>query len=134
MRSSYPDRGRVQGLGSRLLGGRVPLQIVVGAVAIAAIVLALAFRPGQSAEEAKPTSVPRPTVAPAAVTALPMATATPVPVKERTHVVASGDTLTSIAEKYYGDASKWQKVFEANKDVLPNANSLQIGQKLKIPD
>jgi nucleoid-associated protein YgaU len=47
--------------------------------------------------------------------------------------VTSGDTLTSIAQKYYGDASKWEKVFDANRDTLPSSNALQVGQKLKIP-
>jgi len=117
-----------------LLRQRSSLQVVLGAVAIAAIALALIFRPGESSEGSKAGSSARPTVAPAAVVPAP----TPVPTapakQERIHTVAAGDTLTGIAQKYYGDASKWSKIFEANRDILPSSNALQIGQKLRIPE
>ncbi len=135
MRTHDLDRRRIHDSGWRALVRRVPPQVVVGALAIAAVVLAFAYRPSETSEGSKadPTAA-RPTVAPAAIVSLPTAVPSPAPQQERTHVVASGDTLTGIAQKYYGDASKWSKVFEANRDVLPSSNSLQIGQKLKIPD
>lgn len=40
------------------------------------------------------------------------------------HVVKSGDTLTGIASKYLGSASKWTKVRDANP-CLPQENQLQ---------
>jgi nucleoid-associated protein YgaU len=49
------------------------------------------------------------------------------------HDVASGDTLSSIAKKYYGDANKYQKIFEANKPMLSDPNKIYPGQKLRIP-
>lgn len=49
------------------------------------------------------------------------------------HEVAKGDTLSKIAEKYYGDASLYPQIFEANKDILTDPNKIQIGQKLRIP-
>lgn len=49
------------------------------------------------------------------------------------HEVKSGDTLSAIAEHYYGDASLYMKIFEANKDILANPNLIKVGQKLKIP-
>jgi nucleoid-associated protein YgaU len=49
------------------------------------------------------------------------------------HTVVSGDTLSGIAEKYYGDPSLYMKIFEANKDVLKNPDLIRIGQKLRIP-
>ncbi len=129
------DRRRIQGSGWRALTSRIPPQVAVGAVAIAAIVLAFAFRSSASPEgTASNPSVARPTAAPAAVLSVPTTLPSPTPKQERIHVVASGDTLTGIAQKFYGDASKWSKIFEANRDVLPSSNSLQIGQKLKIPD
>ena len=51
----------------------------------------------------------------------------------QTHVVVSGDTLSKIAQKYYGDASLYQQIFEANRDILKDPNKIQVGQKLKIP-
>jgi nucleoid-associated protein YgaU len=51
----------------------------------------------------------------------------------QTHVVASGDTLGKIAKQYYGDASLYQQIFEANRDVLKDPNKIFPGQKLRIP-
>jgi tetratricopeptide (TPR) repeat protein len=52
----------------------------------------------------------------------------------RHHVVAKGDTLFSLALKYYGNRSKWRDLFAANHDLLPSENSpLKIGMNLKIP-
>ncbi len=53
---------------------------------------------------------------------------------ERYHMVASGDTLGHIAQKYYGQAGKYMKIFEANREVLDDPNLIKVGQKLKIPD
>jgi nucleoid-associated protein YgaU len=49
------------------------------------------------------------------------------------HVVQSGDTLSKIAQKYYGDASLYPKIFQANRDVLSDPNKISPGQKLRIP-
>lgn len=49
------------------------------------------------------------------------------------HEVVSGDTLGKIAKEYYGDASKYPKIFEANRDQLDNPDLIKVGQKLKIP-
>jgi nucleoid-associated protein YgaU len=51
----------------------------------------------------------------------------------QTHLVQSGDTLSKIAEKYYGDASLYTKIFQANRDVLSDPNKIRPGQKLRIP-
>jgi nucleoid-associated protein YgaU len=51
-----------------------------------------------------------------------------------TYEVASGDTLLTIAEKQYGDATQWRRIYEANQDVIgSNPDALKIGMKLKIP-
>lgn len=47
--------------------------------------------------------------------------------------VKSGDTLSKIAKKKYGDANLWRKIHEANKDVIKNPDVIQVGWKLKIP-
>jgi nucleoid-associated protein YgaU len=49
------------------------------------------------------------------------------------HVVQSGDTLGKIARQYYGDASLYMTIFDANKDQLKDPNKIFPGQKLKIP-
>jgi nucleoid-associated protein YgaU len=49
------------------------------------------------------------------------------------HEVKSGETLSKIAQRYYGDASLYPKIFEANKDTLKDPNLIRVGQKLRIP-
>ncbi len=49
------------------------------------------------------------------------------------HEVAPGDTLSKIAEKYYGDPSLYRDIFEANRDQLDDPDKIQVGQKLRIP-
>jgi len=47
--------------------------------------------------------------------------------------VKSGDTLGAIAQRFYGKASLYPKIFEANRDILTNPDLIKVGQKLKIP-
>ncbi|MCR4409853.1 MAG: LysM peptidoglycan-binding domain-containing protein [Candidatus Saccharicenans sp.] len=47
--------------------------------------------------------------------------------------VKPGDTLGHIAQRFYGKASLYPKIFEANRDVLTNPDLIKVGQKLKIP-
>ena len=49
------------------------------------------------------------------------------------HEVKKGDTLSKIAEKYYGDPGLYPTIFEANRDRLKDPNLIKIGQKLRIP-
>jgi nucleoid-associated protein YgaU len=52
---------------------------------------------------------------------------------ERFHIVRSGETLTDISYKYYGSADKWQKILDANRSRLKDANTLIPGMRLTIP-
>lgn len=52
----------------------------------------------------------------------------------KVHIVEKGDTLGAIAKKYYGKASAYMKIFEANKDILTDPDKIKPGQKLRIPD
>jgi nucleoid-associated protein YgaU len=52
---------------------------------------------------------------------------------EKTYVVVSGDSLSKIAKREYGNASEWKRIFEANKDILKDPDKIYPGQKLKIP-
>ena len=57
-----------------------------------------------------------------------------LPVPAKIYEVVGGDTLSKIAKKFYGDASKYMKIFEANKDQLKDPDKINVGQKLKIPE
>lgn len=59
----------------------------------------------------------------------------PVPAAaQRIHEVVAGDTLSKIAKQFYGDASQYPKIFEANRDQLKDPDLIKPGQKLKIPE
>ena len=98
-----------------------------------------AATPHASAERATPLSVaPLAEEAaeerPAVEKPVPAAASAPAARVVRTHTVAKGDTLYSLAQRYYGSRSRWRDILGANRDQLPNANSaLKIGMVLKIP-
>jgi nucleoid-associated protein YgaU len=47
--------------------------------------------------------------------------------------VVSGDSLSKIAKREYGNANEWRRIYEANQDVLKDPDKIYPGQKLKIP-
>ena len=49
------------------------------------------------------------------------------------HTVVSGDNLSKIAKKFYGDANKYPVIFEANKPMLSHPDKIYPGQMLRIP-
>jgi nucleoid-associated protein YgaU len=49
------------------------------------------------------------------------------------YVVKKGDTLSKIAEEFYGDKMLYPKIFEANRDQLVDPDKIKPGQKLRIP-
>jgi nucleoid-associated protein YgaU len=49
------------------------------------------------------------------------------------HTVVSGDNLSKIAKKFYGDANKYPVIFEANKPMLTHPDKIYPGQLLRIP-
>ncbi len=53
--------------------------------------------------------------------------------KAEIYEIVSGDTLGAIAKRYYGNASKYTKIFEANKDIISDPNKIYPGQKIRIP-
>jgi len=54
--------------------------------------------------------------------------------EQGSYTVQSGDTLWSIAQAAYGNGSKYQEIFEANKDLLGHPDRIIPGQKLLLPD
>ncbi len=50
------------------------------------------------------------------------------------HTVEKGEWLSKIANKYYGDANKFNVIFEANKPMLNHPDKIYPGQVLRIPN
>jgi nucleoid-associated protein YgaU len=57
----------------------------------------------------------------------------PTPPRAQSYTVKSGDSLSRIAKEFYGDAGKYMKIFEANRDQLSDPDKIKVGQVLKIP-
>ena len=51
----------------------------------------------------------------------------------RTYTVRSGDTLSSIAGRFYNNPGRWQWIYAANRSKIRNPNSIYVGEKLTIP-
>ncbi|ARS37308.1 LysM peptidoglycan-binding domain-containing protein [Pontibacter actiniarum] len=50
------------------------------------------------------------------------------------YTVQSGDSLSKIAQKHYGNANDWTKIYKANKDKIgDNPDLIRPGQRLAIP-
>jgi nucleoid-associated protein YgaU len=49
------------------------------------------------------------------------------------YIIERGDTLSKIARQFYGDANKYPRIFEANREVIKDANLIFPGQKIRIP-
>lgn len=52
---------------------------------------------------------------------------------QRDYVIQSGDSLSKIAQRFYGNANDWQKIYQANKDKIKDPNLIHPGQKIIIP-
>ncbi|MFB2897438.1 3D domain-containing protein [Aerosakkonemataceae cyanobacterium BLCC-F50] len=52
----------------------------------------------------------------------------------QTYTVQSGDTLSLIAGKFYGDGNLWNLIYEANRSAIGfDPNQIQVGMVLVIP-
>ena len=58
--------------------------------------------------------------------------ATPEP-ESKFYTVKSGDNLSKISKEFYGDPNQYNKIFEANRPLLKNADDIFPGQVLRIP-
>lgn len=52
---------------------------------------------------------------------------------QRYYEVVPGDTITTISRKVYGTPTRYRDIFEANRDIMPDINTLKVGWRLKIP-
>jgi len=50
-----------------------------------------------------------------------------------TYTVATGDSLASIAYRFYGDLAKQSDIFAANSDSMQPTDRLRVGQVLNLP-
>lgn len=63
---------------------------------------------------------------------------TPIPfygtVGNKYHVVSDGDSLQSLAQKYYGDQFQWYIIADANPTLVDDPFSLEVNTTLLIPE
>ena len=116
-----PKSGNLAKWGKVLLGG-------VGA-AVAAKAAASYF--GNKDDEQAPGSPSQTTET--ATTPPITGSGSATPSNDRNYTVASGDTLSKIAKQFYNDGNQWQRIFDANRDILSNPDRISPGQHLRIP-
>jgi nucleoid-associated protein YgaU len=64
----------------------------------------------------------------------PRPAALPSPTASDEYTVEAGDTLRSIAQRVYGDAEQWRRIYDANRETIgPDPDTLNAGTRLRIP-
>jgi|APLak6261672214_1056088.scaffolds.fasta_scaffold00047_14 uncharacterized protein YidB (DUF937 family) len=118
-----PESSSLATWGKVLLGG--------AGAALAAKAAASYFGDKEDEEEQAPSPGQQATTASAAAvdTGVGSAAASSV----RTYTVSSGDTLSKIAKQFYNDSNQWQRIFDANRNILNDPNRIFPGQHLRIP-
>jgi nucleoid-associated protein YgaU len=53
---------------------------------------------------------------------------------QRRYTVKPGDTLSKISREFYGDADQYMRIFNANRQVLRDPNTIIPGQQLVVPE
>ncbi|MGZ8097194.1 MAG: YidB family protein [Methylosarcina sp.] len=117
-----PEPSKLSTLGKALLGG-------LGVAAAGAAGAAAASYFGNKEEE-QSSQIERPSTPAGAASAGESRSETSA---GRSYTVVSGDTLSGIAKQFYHDANQWQRIFDANRDVLNNPDRIMPGQHLRIP-
>jgi len=51
----------------------------------------------------------------------------------KSYTVVAGDSLSKIAKREYGDANAWNRIYEANRDIIKDPDLIYPGQTFKIP-
>jgi nucleoid-associated protein YgaU len=111
---------------------RLGLVVGVGLV----IGVAVVFYRGAAIGQPLPGNLQKPSAAPgsmeAQVSALPGIPPTLGP--PRSHVVQEGESLASVANRYYGDPRRSVLLYRANRDHIRSPDRVPIGTILLIPD
>ncbi len=128
-REAYPTLKTRMGLSALTLP-----PILLGVVAVVIAAVALFFLPAilGIGNAPGPTATPTATVAPSGATSsdVPIEpTAVPGPTMQ-VYIVQAGDTMSRIANQF---GVPLQTLIDANKEAIPDPNSLQIGQEVIIP-
>ncbi len=122
---NVPERSAMSELGKKLLAG-----LVVGGAAAAATA---AIRSRMASAEPQSSGGARPRADFSDVQAgSSTRPAEPEPEPE-IYTVVSGDSLSKIAQRLYGNANQWRQIFDANRDQIKNPDLIHPGQKLRIP-
>ena len=53
---------------------------------------------------------------------------------QRFHIIREGETLSEISRLYYGSATKWQKILDANRHLIQDVSKLKPGTKIIVPE
>lgn len=93
----------------------------------------VAAPPPPSPAPAPATAIAAPSTSPPAIMAAAVEESPPESPRVRLHVVQRGDTLQSLALRYYGTRSAWERIYQANRSGLPSKDQLRVGQQLMIP-
>ena len=64
---------------------------------------------------------------------LPAQAARPAQAGARTYTVQAGDTLSGIAQRFYGVADDWRGLYTANHSKISNPGLIYVGQVLRLP-
>ncbi len=89
--------------------------------------------PARSVNKLMPAALPTETsiaTEPTAAAAAPVETPAPAPPK-KTYTIRKGDTLWSLAKKFYGNGNRWKEIAVAND--IADESKLPIGKVLRIP-
>ncbi|MEQ1690498.1 MAG: LysM peptidoglycan-binding domain-containing protein [Gemmatimonas sp.] len=129
MRSEQAHVSTIEPSAAQMLLVRVVVAVV------ATLALLLLWHPvvlrGQESPTAPAATTGADTVQP------PKSQAAKAPTKQdtasSTHVVKAGETLWSIATRYYGDGHQWRAVARRNGIALSSESALRIGTKLVMP-
>lgn len=136
------DLTRLQNEKAALLQENAQLRTQIAELekATSAVKSATAVPPTATDSVAATVSVPVTIAQPASAPPTIMAAAPITPPAEttessrtRVHVVQKGDTLYSLALRYYGTRSAWERIYQANRSGLPSRDQLKVGQQLVIP-
>lgn len=86
-----------------------------------------------SASSPSVTQPPDPMMVRASLAAIAARSAHAQPAAPRTYTVHSGNTLSQIAQRFYGRTTVWPCVYDANRAKVHNPNDIYVGQHLLVP-
>ena len=57
----------------------------------------------------------------------------PVRAATRTYTVRPGDSLSTIAQRFYGRTADWARLYQANRSRIRDSGLIYVGQVLSVP-